>query len=387
MKNRKLLMIPGPIEFEPEVLRAMGEQTTSHVAPNFIKSFGKSLSLVQDIWKAPNGQAFIVAGSGTLAMEMAVANIIDVGENALVINTGYFGDRYKDILETFGAQVTMLEAPFGETIALESIEKELKTKKYKLLTMTHVDTSTGVLTDPKPIADLCNRYKVLSVLDGVCSVAGEYIHQEEWKLDIVLTGSQKAIGVPPGLALLVASQKAIQAWMDKKFNGRNYYSSWKEWLPIMQAYAEGNPSYFATPAVNLIRALEVSLNQINKEGVDVRIERQHVLARAFKKALESIHLKWVPKNDKITAHTLSAIYYPEGLDIPKFHKKMKESGVIIAGGLHPRYAATYFRVGHMGAITASDLFATLGALEQALHHGNHTFNLGLALKTFQNELK
>ncbi|MDB0601477.1 hypothetical protein PL373_10005 [Tenacibaculum maritimum] len=110
MKNRKLLMIPGPIEFEPSVLRAMGEVTTSHVAPNFIETFGNCLDIMQELWKAPNGQPFIITGSGTLAMDMAISNLIEYGDNALVLSTGYFGNRFKDILTTYGANVTMLSA-------------------------------------------------------------------------------------------------------------------------------------------------------------------------------------------------------------------------------------------------------------------------------------
>ena len=224
MKSRKLLMIPGPIEFEPSVLRAMGEETTSHVAGNFIESFGNAIDLMKKVWLSPLGQPFIVAGSGTLAMDMAAANLIELNDNALVISTGYFGDRFRNILERYGANVTYLEAAVGEVVSLETIEKELRSKTYKLVTITHVDTSTGVLVDPKPIAELAKKYNALSILDGVCSVAGEEIKQDEWGLDIVLTASQKAVGVPPGLALLVASQKAIDIWKNRKSPVQNYYA-------------------------------------------------------------------------------------------------------------------------------------------------------------------
>ena len=119
MKHRKLLMIPGPIEFEPEVLRAMGVATTSHVAPNFIEVFGNTLELMKKIWMAPNGQPFVVTGSGTLAMDMAAANLIEKGDSALVISTGYFGERFKDILDRYGANTTLLKASIGGVVRLE----------------------------------------------------------------------------------------------------------------------------------------------------------------------------------------------------------------------------------------------------------------------------
>lgn len=386
MKNRKLLMIPGPIEFEPKVLRAMGVVTTSHVASNFIETFGNSLDLMKQIWMAPGGQAFIVSGSGTLSMDMAAANLVEQGDNVLVISTGYFGERFMNILDRYGANTSILRAAVGEVVSLEAIEKELKKKSYKLLTITHVDTATGVLVDPKPIIDLAKKYNVLSILDGVCSVAGEEIQQEDWGIDIVLTASQKAIGVPPGLALLVASQKAMNVWENRKTPVQNYYADWANWLPIMRAYEERNPSYFGTPPVNLIAALETSLKIIKNEGIQNRVNRHHVLASAFRLAISSLGLDTLPADDKITANTMSAIYYPEGIDGAEFCGKVSEYGVIIAGGLLNEIKSTYFRVGHMGSVSPEDLISTLSAVEYALHKMDYKFDSGIGLKTFQEAI-
>lgn len=386
MKGRKLLMIPGPIEFEPEVLRVLGAQTASHVAPNFIAAFGNCIRNMRKVWQTTNGQPFIVSGSGTLAMDMAASNLIENGDNALVISTGYFGARYKDILERYGANVTVLEALPGETVVIEVIEEALKKKTYKLLTFTHVDTSTGVLVNPKPIADLAKKHNVLSVLDGVCSVAGEEIKQEEWGLDVVLTASQKAIGVPPGLALLVASQKAMNVWEQRKILVSNYYCDWQNWLPIMKAYENGKPSYFGTPPVNLIFALEKSLEIIVAEGIEKRIKRHQNIAAAFRKAIESLGLKLMPTNNSIAANTLSAIYYPEGANGGEFCAKMAANDIIVAGGLLPELKTTYFRVGHMGSVSTKDMIAVISAIEIALNATSFNFELGQGLKIFQHEI-
>jgi alanine-glyoxylate transaminase/serine-glyoxylate transaminase/serine-pyruvate transaminase len=386
MKGRKLLMIPGPIEFEPDVLQAMGMATTSHVAPDFIEVFGKSLELMREVWRSPKGQPFIVAGTGTLAMDMAAANLIEQGDNVLVISSGYFGKRFKDILDRYGANTTLLEAPLGETVSLEAIEKELKTKQYKALTITHVDTSTGILVDPKPIAQLAKKYNTLSILDGVCSVAGEELNQDEWELDVVLTASQKAIGVPPGLALLMASEKAMQVWENRKTPVPNYYADWNNWLPIMRAYEERRPSYFGTPAVNLIVALETSLKIICKEGMDKRVNRHQSLAKAFRAGIASLNLTILPKTTEIASNTLTAVYYPEGIDGATLISKMVDSDVIIAGGLLPEIKAAYFRIGHMGSVSSNDLLAVLGALELALSDLGHPLEIGKSLQNFQIEL-
>lgn len=386
MKNRKLLMIPGPIEFHPKVLQANAKATTSHVAPNFIESFGNVLELSKKVWQSTTGQPFIISGSGTLAMDMAACNLIEPNDNALVIATGYFGNRYAEILKRYGANVTILFANLGETVALEKIEKELVSKKYKLITITHVDTSTGVVTNPKPIVDLAKKYNVLTILDGVCSVAAEEIQQEKWGLDVVLTASQKAIGVPPGLALLVVSKKALSTYKNRKTPVCNYYADFGNWLPIMNAYEKGKPSYFATPPVNLIAALEVSLLQITSEGIKNRIKRHKKIGKAFREAMQSIGLKLISNSNSEAANTLTAVYYPKKVNPNHFLTHVKENDVIIAGGLLPEIKHKYFRVGHMGSTNNNDVLATVAAIESALQKCGYSFDLGTAVKKAQEIL-
>jgi alanine-glyoxylate transaminase / serine-glyoxylate transaminase / serine-pyruvate transaminase len=386
MKNRKLLMIPGPIEFDSDVLAAMSMPTESHVSPDFIECFGKCLDLMQEIWQAPVGQAFIIAGSGTLSMDMAAANLVERGDQVLVVSSGYFGERFETIFKRYGAETKILSLAPGESVSIEAIEEELKANDYKILSFTHVDTSTGVLMDAQRIGALCRKYNVLSVLDGVCSVAAEEIKQEAWGLDVVLTASQKAIGVPPGLALLVASPLAMESWSNRKTEVGNYYADWSNWLPIMQAYQSRKPSYFGTPPVNLIMALELSLTKIKAEGITVRFARHKTLANAFRKAIDSIGLKMVPRNESHAASTLSAVYYPKDIDPGKLLKNISEKNVIMAGGLHPEIKHLYFRVGHMGSVNSNDLMACLSALEFALQQQNFKFEAGKSLRIFQEAI-
>ncbi|PKP13502.1 MAG: alanine--glyoxylate aminotransferase family protein [Bacteroidetes bacterium HGW-Bacteroidetes-3] len=381
MKNRKLLMIPGPIEFEPKVLQALGAPTTSHVAPNFIESFGNCIELMRKVWLTPTGQPFLVAGTGTFAMDMAAANLIEPNDHVLVISTGYFGDRFAEIAKRYGANVTVLASEVGNVVSLDEIEKALSAKKYKLLTITHVDTSTGVLVNPKPIAELAKKYDTLSILDGVCSVAGEQIKQEEWGIDVVLTASQKAIGVPPGLALLVVSQKAMEIFRNRKTPVGNYYADFNNWLPIMQAYENRQPSYFGTPPVNLIAALEVSLKQIVAEGMENRFLRHQKIATAFREAMLALGLKLLPVHKNLSANTLTAVYFPENITGSSFLANIGKNDVILAGGLLPSHKTLYFRVGHMGSVNNNDIIATIAAIESALFASKFTFEMGIGLKT------
>ena len=366
MKGRKLLMIPGPIEFEPAVMQAVGMPTTSHVASDFIESFGHSLEMMREVWLAPSGQPFIIAGTGTLAMDMAGSNLIEPGESALVISTGFFGQRYAELLKRYGADVTILNAPTGDRVNISEIEAELKRKQYKLMTFTHVDTSTAVRVDPQPLGLLGQKYGVLTILDGVCSVAGEVIRQDEWMIDVVLTASQKAVGVPPGLALMVVSETAIERWRDRKRPVGNYYCDWHNWLPVMRAYEERRPAYFGTPAVNLVSGLEISLNLILKEGMETRFLRHRQAGQSFRESMRELGLKMIPLSEEASANTLSAPYYPEGVKGSEFMKAIASSDVMLAGGLLPEIKDKYFRVGHMGSVTQGDLLTTVAAISGAL---------------------
>ncbi len=386
MKDRTLLMIPGPIEFEPEVLAALGAPTTSHVDPDFIEVFGQALERMREVWLCPSGQPFVVAGSGMLAMEMAVANLIEPGDKVLVLSTGVFGDRYGELLSLYNAEVTVLRAPLGDTIALEEVEAALKANSYKLITFTHVDTSTGVRVDVKSLGDLGRKYGVLTVLDGVCSVAGEELHQEEWGIDVVLTASQKAIGVPPGLALMVVSPRALAAWRERKAPVASYYMDWNNWLPIMEAYEARRPSYFGTPPVNSIFALNVSLGQILAEGMSERFARHRKLGTACKAAIRALGMSQVSTNSAHAAATLTAPYYPEGIVGSEFLPRVKAASAILAGGLHPEIKARYFRIGHMGATNPGDLLATIGAIETGLRSCGYDCELGAGVAAAQQTL-
>jgi alanine-glyoxylate transaminase/serine-glyoxylate transaminase/serine-pyruvate transaminase len=386
MKDRKLLMIPGPVEFTPEVLRAMGSPTTSHVAPNFIAVFGQALERLRQVFLCPGGQPFVVAGSGTLAMDMAAANLIEPGDRALVVNTGYFGDRFGAILERYGAAVTQVRArAVGDAPTLEEVEAALKGGGYKLMAVTHVDTSTAVGTDVKALAALGRQYGTLVVVDGVCSVAGEELRQEEWGVDLALTASQKAIGTPPGLALVVAGPRAMEAFHARKAPVGNYYADWTEWLPIMQAYEARRPAYFGTPPVNLIWALNVSLGQILDEGMEPRFARHRRLSAAFKAAITALGMKQVPVSADKMAATLTAPYYPEGVTSTLLGH-VNKAGAILAGGLHPAIKDRYFRIGHMGAVSPSDVLTTIGAIEQGLAQVGYMFEPGAGLAAAQEHL-
>ncbi|MCE9668753.1 alanine--glyoxylate aminotransferase family protein [Myxococcus stipitatus] len=382
---RDLLMIPGPVEFEPEVLQALALPTLGHTDPAFIAIFGRALKRLREVCLAPSAQPFVVSGSGTLAMELAVANLVEPGDAALVVNTGYFSDRMVKILERHGAKVTQVRAAPGDVPSSDEVETALAAGGFKLMTLTHVDTSTGVLAPVEGLVRAARKHGVLSVVDGVCATAGEAFHQDAWGADVYLTASQKAVGVPPGLALLTVGPLALEAWRKRKAPVASVYADWAEWLPIMEAYEAGKPAYFATPPVNLVYALDVSLGQILAEGMEARFARHRRVALAFRAAWKGLGLRLLPTSDAVASHLLSALYYPDGVDA-SFVGQVKAQGVVVAGGLHPDLKSRYFRVGHMNRTGPADLLATVGAVERALLAAGHRVEPGAGLAAAESAL-
>jgi len=352
--QRPLLMIPGPVEISPAVRDAFAVPPPGHLAPNVIEAFGNSLALMRRVWLAAlSSQPFVVPGSGTTAMEMAVANLIEPGDAAVVVNTGYFSDRVVEMLKRSGANVVDLTAVPGEVPNASRAEGAFEDfaragKQVKALFATHVDTSTGALCDPKPLAALARERGALSVFDGVCATAAERFEMEAWGADVYFTASQKAIGLPPGLALAVAGERALAA-RDARRNAPPLSLDWHQWRPVMQAYEAGKPAYFATPPTNLILALSVA------SGMEARFAMHERAARALRAAWSVLGLRPVPGREQNAAHTLSALRYPAGVDA-SLVARIADRGVAVAGGLHPAIRGEYFRVGHMGyALTRTDL--------------------------------
>ena len=207
----------------------------SHVGPGFVATFGDTLSMLRQLFQTTNpaSQPFVINGSGTLGWDFVAANLVERGEDVLVLSTGYFSDGFADCLTTYGANVTKLDAPVGGRPQLPEIEKTLSQKKFKLLTVTHVDTSTGVLSELKDLTAMVKKVSpdTLVIADGVCSVGCEEIAFDAWGLDGVVTAGQKAIGCPAGLSISMFSGKAMEVFMIRKTPSGSYFASMKNWTP------------------------------------------------------------------------------------------------------------------------------------------------------------
>lgn len=378
METKRMVMIPGPTPVIDSIRVQMGREIQAFGDPRFVKDFKE---LIDDLGRLFNcgGKTFVVAGTGTLAMEMAIANSTKAGDNVLIVSHGFFGDRFTDICSRKGLAAETLQAEWGKVVPVDAIEAKLKEKYYAVMTVSHVDTATGVVADVAAIGKMMKQFPdTLFIVDGVCATAAEYENMGEMNIDILFTGSQKAFGVCPGLFVLFANEKAIER---RKSLGTipEYYIDFDKWTPVMD-----DPSkYFATPAINLVWALKEAVRIIEDEGLKARYERHLKNARAVQKALLALGFTILAEEGH-RAVTLSNVIYPEGVDDMEFRKALIEEGIIVAGGLGP-YAGKMFRLGHMGNIDANDISAVLSTIERALNRFGKLEKFGAGVGVYLSE--
>lgn len=379
MEKDVLVMIPGPTPVVESIRAEMARPIQAFGDPRFVKDYK---SLIDDLGVLFNcgGKTFPLAGTGTLAMEMAIANTTKRGDNVLIVSNGFFGDRFIEICERKGLNVDTLRSEWGTAVTPEEIDRKLSEKNYAAMTVTHVDTSTAVVAPIAEIGKVMAKHPdTIYIVDGVAATAGEYADVDGMGIDVMFTGSQKAFGVCSGMFIVWASKKAIQC-RESLGTIPEYYVDFQKWIPIMD-----NPAkYFATPAVNLVWAMCEATKIIKEEGLKSRAERHRKNADAVAKALESIGLT-ILAEPTCRASTLSVAIYPAGVDDAKFRATMLDSGVVIAGALGA-YAGKAFRVGHMGNITKNDMIVMLSAVERSLNACGVSVEPGKAVGVYMQEM-
>ncbi len=359
MQKEQLLLIPGPTPVHPRILNALSLPTVSHVSPVFVDEMKEALVNLKEIVDCRDGEPFIVAGAGTLAMEMALLNTVSKGEKILVLSQGYFGQRMKDIAHSFDLACDIIQSPWGKAVLTEELADKLSQDHYAAVVSTHVDTATGACAPVREYATKLKDFDTLYILDGVCATGGIEERMDDWGVDVVLTAAQKCFGVPPGLAVLVLSRKA----MDKRLKMESvpaYYADLMRWLPIMK-----DPSkYFSTPCVNEIRAFNEATKLILEEGMEERFRRHKGFAKAIRAALRRLGFSFFT-DESFLADTISVCYYPEGIEDMAFRATYAKNGVIVAGGLG-EVAGKVFRMGHMGNLSSSQVQFAIASLESTL---------------------
>lgn len=379
MEPKRMVMIPGPTPVVKSIQDQMGREIQAFGDPRFVKDYKELIDGLGALFNC-SGKTFPLAGTGTAAMEMAIANTTKRGDNVLIISHGFFGDRFIDICMRKGLNVDVMSAEWGKIIPVEEIDKKLSEKNYASMTVSHVDTATGVTAPIAEIGEMMKKHpETMYIVDGVAATAGEYANVDEMNIDVLFTGSQKAFGVCPGMFILWASKRAL-ARRKSMETIPEYYVDFEKWIPIMD-----DPSkYFATPAINLVWAMLESMHMIQAEGLKERDARHRKNAEAMQKALESLGFTLLAEPGH-RAVTLSNLIYPEGLDDGQFRTTLMEEGIIVAGGLGA-YAGKMFRLGHMGNIDINDEVAVLGVIERTLARCGIEVEFGKSIHIYLSEM-
>jgi aspartate aminotransferase-like enzyme len=371
--ERELLMIPGPTMVSPRVLRILAKPVLSHVSKEFVDGFADALELQKKLF-VTEGTPFMLSGSGTLGMEAAIANLVEKGDKVLCVENGFFGEKWEEIVDAHGGIVDRLRFEWGEALDLKLVEEKLSSGDYKAVTVEHVDTSTGIANPIDKVGELAKHTDALYIVDSVCGIGGMSLKMDEWNIDYCLTGSQKAIGAPPGISLFCLNDRAWDMVEKRKTPIDDYYANLKRWKPIM----DSPRGYFATPAVGMVLGMLEALRIIHEEGLEARWRRHEVFSEAFRAGLKAMNLGSFPAKG-YEAHTLTVPEIPEGVSDPDMRGLMRiKYGVIIAGGLGKLGGKTV-RVGHMGNATNNDVVATMSALEMALMELGHNMEAGVGV--------
>jgi aspartate aminotransferase-like enzyme len=372
LKERKLMMVPGPTNVPDRVMRAMLRPMIDHRGPEF-KALYKSITENLRYLFQTEGDVFVLTVSGTGGVECVISNSVGPGDKVVIPVFGLFSERLKDAVARRGGSPVELSLRWGTQPTAEQIRKVVEEERdAKVIAIVYNETSTGVTVRDLPeIGDIARENNLLLIVDAVSILGGDELPVDEWGVDICVTASQKCIACPPGLVSFSVSKKAWEAM--ERIN-RPYYFDMAE----MRRYAKKMETPF-TPALPLFFALEEALKMIREEGLENRFKRHKICGEAFYDALEAIGLTPFPSR-KVRSSTVIAFNKPVGVDNAEVRRIMSERyDVVIAGGAG-KLRDAIFRIGCMGIVSEEETLLTINALENALTDLGYHIERGAGLE-------
>ncbi len=372
------LLIPGPVELTSDVLQSMSRPPMGHRTPDFEEILENCWDNLKNIFQTKN-DILIITGSGTSAMDAAISSTMDKGEEIICIGGGKFGERFIEISDAYGLISKEVKVEWGDGVTLEKVDDVIAESNAKAITLTHNETSTGVVHDGRALGKLAKEYGLLYIMDGVTSIGGDEVEVDKWGVDICITGSQKCLAGPPGLAMMSVSNEAWNK-IDKK-DKTNYYLNLASYK---RALIKKTTPY--TPSVSLIYGLQASLKNVVKEGLQKRVKRHRTLAKATREACKAMNTQMFSR-ENVASNTVTAIKIPEGITDDDIRGRMKrDHGILIAGG-QAQLKGKIFRIGHMGNVGYSDIKDALTSLESVLIKSGHELERGAGIKVAEDIFK
>lgn len=356
------LMGPGPLDIHPRVYRALTSPVIGHMDPVYFKILDQIGEGLRQVFQTQNRVTHATPGTGTSGMEACVANLMEPGDQVLVCVHGYFGDRVRQMAERQEAEVTVIEGEWGKPTDPQKVAEALKAKAYKVITVVHAETSTGVLQPMDDIVSLAKEHGAMILLDAVTSLGGVDLKTDEWGLDAAYSCSQKCIGCPPGLAPVTFSDRAVEAAKSRKHPIRSWYLD----ITLLDKYWESTRVYHHTSSSTLNYALLEALLLIEEEGLQNRFERHLRNHRALVAGVEAMGLEMLVEAE-YRLPTLNTIRVPEGIDEAKVRGYLLETFNLEIGAGLGALAGQVWRVGLMGySSSVENVLFFLSAISRAL---------------------
>jgi aspartate aminotransferase-like enzyme len=373
---KQYLMTAGPTPLPPRVLSVMAEPVLYHRAPAFDALFARVLDRLPVVFGTSN-DVMVFAASGSGAMESAVANLVAPGEKILACAAGKFGERWIELGEAHGADVVRYEPGWGARLDPDEVDRRLaECPEVQVAFATLSETSTGVVHDVQALAEVARRHDAMLVVDAVSGLGAAECRQDEWGIDVVVTGSQKALMTPPGLGFVSASQRALDHAAQRP--GGSYYFNWERTVAELRKDAPATPF---TPPVSLLAGLDVALEMIEDEGLERVLARHDLLARATRAGAAGLGLDLFGDPDE-RATVVTAIDLPEGIDGGKVPGLLRKRGITANGG-QGQLKGRILRIAHVGYFGAFDIIVSLAGLEQVLAELGHDVELGAGVGAAQ----
>ena len=359
------LRIPGPTPIPDEILQVMSRQMINHRGPQFTEMIQSMTATLKEMFQT-KGDVLILTGSGTGGMEAAIVNTLSPGDKVLAVSNGFFGERFADIAEQFGAQVERLRFEWGYPADPPAVRQALSQDTgIKAVLVTHNETSTGVTSDLASISAVVREFDKLLLVDAISSLGAIDLPSDEWGCDVVVTASQKGWMAPPGLAMVSVSERAWQANAEAKMP-RFYWDFAKA-----KRFLEERGQTPWTPAVSVFYALAAALEMFQREGLANIVARHIRVGSKAREGVKSLGLSLLPE-DSHASNTVTAIKAPEGLEVKRLLGILREElGTILAGG-QQRLEGKIFRIGHLGYVSEEDIEQVLEALKVALPQAGFT---------------
>jgi aspartate aminotransferase-like enzyme len=366
---KQYLMTAGPTPVPPAVSQAMAAPMLYHRAPAFVEVYERVLAKLPKVFQTSN-DVLTFAASGSGAMDSAMANLVQPGRRILACAAGKFGERWIELGHAYGAQVLTYEPGWGQRLDPAEIDRLLtENGDIEVVFATLSETSTGVVHDVQAIAEVTRGHDAILVIDAVSGLGAAELRQDEWGIDVVVAGSQKALMCPPGLGFASVSQRALD-YAEQTTSGRYFF----DWVKTAKSQRKGDSPF--TPAVPLFLGLDVALDLIEEEGLENVLARHALLARATRAGAAAIGLEIFGDADERST-VVTAVELPETIDGAKVPGALRKLGITANGGQN-QLKGKIIRIAHCGYFGAFDILTSLSGLEMVLHQLGHEVEHGAA---------